>query len=153
MSLQNVAPGPELTGEKQVPQPPSHVAGPTTVTSAPQQGEQTLILGTACINQDMFVRSPLQHMPSINEAATAPASGNEVPVDQIRKPEEVDRDDPNIRVVELPPQRDPPFKEKVYGYARVIRGTALADPNIKEQGERVLRGEETIPRAGGSVSD
>lgn len=123
MSLQNVAPGPELTGEKQVPQPPSHVAGPTTVTSAPQQ------------------------------AATAPASGNEVPVDQIRKPEEVDRDDPNIRVVELPPQRDPPFKEKVYGYARVIRGTALADPNIKEQGERVLRGEETIPRAGGSVSD
>lgn len=123
MSLQNVAPGPELTGEKQVPQPPSHVAGPTTVTSAPQQ------------------------------AATAPGSGNEVPVDQIRKPEEVDRDDPNIRVVELPPQRDPPFKEKVYGYARVIRGTALADPNIKEQGKRVLRGEETIPRAGGSVSD
>lgn len=118
MSLQNVAPGPELTGEKTLSQLPSHIAGPKS-----------------------------------QQAATGPGSGNEVPVDQIRKPEEVNRDDPNIRVVELPPQRKPSFKEKVYGYARVIRGSALADPNIKEQGERVLRGEETIPRAGGSMSD
>ncbi|KAI6016250.1 hypothetical protein EDC04DRAFT_545539 [Pisolithus marmoratus] len=119
MSLPNVASGPELTGKEQLPQPPSHVAGPTTVTTAPQQG---------------------------------PGSGYEVPLDQIRKPEEVNRDDPNIRVVELPPRREPSFKEKVYGYARVIRGSALADPNIKEQGQRVLRGEETIPRHRGSAS-
>ncbi|KAI6113409.1 hypothetical protein EDD16DRAFT_1709516 [Pisolithus croceorrhizus] len=120
MSLQNLAPGPELTGEKQFPQPPSHFAGPTTATAAPQQG---------------------------------PGSGNEVPVNQIRKPKEVNRDDPNIRIVDLPPQRKPSFKEKVYGYARVIRGSTFGDPNIKEQGERVLRGEETISRARGSVSD
>ncbi|KAI6151383.1 hypothetical protein EDD17DRAFT_1636727 [Pisolithus thermaeus] len=117
MSLQNLAPGPELTGEKQFPQPPSHFAGPTTATAAPQQ------------------------------AATGPGSGNEVPVNQIRKPKEVNRDDPNIRIVDLPPQRKPSFKEKV------IRGSTFGDPNIKEQGERVLRGEETISRARGSVSD
>ncbi|KIO05413.1 hypothetical protein M404DRAFT_25541 [Pisolithus tinctorius Marx 270] len=101
----------------------------------------------------MFGRSSPPRIHFINEAAAGPGSGHEVPLDQIRKPEEVDWDDPNIRVVELPPQRKPSFKERVYGYARVIRGSALADPNVKEQGERVLRGEETIPRRRGSASD
>lgn len=45
------------------------------------------------------------------------ASASDVPADQIRRPEEVDRDDPNIRVVELPspPERKLSFKEQVYG--------------------------------------
>ena len=43
-----------------------------------------------------------------------PSDGKNVPADQIKKPSEVNRDDPNINVVELPPQ-SPTFKERVYG--------------------------------------
>lgn len=44
----------------------------------------------------------------------APEDGDEVRAEQIKKPSEVNRDDPSINVVELPP-RSPTFKEQVYG--------------------------------------
>ncbi|KAF9242651.1 hypothetical protein BU15DRAFT_72764 [Melanogaster broomeanus] len=99
--------------------PPSTVVHPTTVDTARQQ------------------------------ASTFPGDGGEVRADQVRKPSEVVRDDPNINVVELPPQ-NPTFREQVYGHAKVIRGTMLGQPDVKEHGEQVLRGEKTIPRHRGS---
>ncbi|KAG2362949.1 hypothetical protein BDR07DRAFT_1330897 [Suillus spraguei] len=99
------------------PRPPSKVVEPTRVNTAPQQ------------------------------AATSPGDGTHIPADQIRHPSEVDRNDPNINVVEIPAEKKPPpsFKEQVFGYAKVIRGTALGKSDVKEHGEQVLRGEETIP--------
>ncbi|KAF9220889.1 hypothetical protein BS17DRAFT_713041 [Gyrodon lividus] len=64
--------------------PPSTVAHPTTVDTVPQQ------------------------------ASTSPGDGGEVRADQIKKSSDVNRNDPNINVVELPP-RSPTFKEQVYG--------------------------------------
>ncbi|KAG2147489.1 uncharacterized protein EDB93DRAFT_1250634 [Suillus bovinus] len=67
------------------------------------------------------------------------------------------RNDPNINVVEIPAEikRSPTFKEQVFGYAKVIRGTALGKSDVKEHGEQVLRGEETIPVKGrrGSIAE
>ncbi|KIJ62550.1 hypothetical protein HYDPIDRAFT_41702 [Hydnomerulius pinastri MD-312] len=104
--------------------PPSTVAEPTTVDTATQQ------------------------------ASTSPGGGGEVRADQIRKPSEVNRDDPNINVVVLPPDSapKPSFKEQVFGYAKVIRGTALGKPGTKEHGEQVLRGEQ-IPKRKGSAEE
>ncbi|KAL4064167.1 hypothetical protein V8B97DRAFT_1331107 [Scleroderma yunnanense] len=64
--------------------------------------------------------------------ATGPDLGSEIPADQIYRPEEVNRDDPNIHIIELPPQKKLSFKEQMHG-------------------ERVLRGEETIPSRRGST--
>ncbi|KAI0696255.1 hypothetical protein BC835DRAFT_1414378 [Cytidiella melzeri] len=36
----------------------------------------------------------------------------------------------------------PTFKEKVVGYAKEIRGTTLGKPETKEQGQRIVNGEE-----------
>ncbi|KAF8555748.1 hypothetical protein OG21DRAFT_823742 [Imleria badia] len=84
-------------------------------------------------------------------ASTPPDDGDEVPAERIKKPSEVNRDDPNVNVVELPP-RSPTFKEQVYGYAKLIHGTVLGQPNVKEQGTQVLRGEQGIPLRRGSPS-
>lgn len=79
--------------------------------------------------------------------------GHEIPADKIYRPEDVNRDDPNINVIELPPQKKPSFKEQILGYARVIRGTLLGKPDVKEHGERDLRGKATIPRRRGSAAE
>lgn len=50
-----------------------------------------------------------------DEASSVPDLGHGIPADQIYRPEEVNRDDPNIRVVELPPPQEPSFKEKMHG--------------------------------------
>ncbi|KAG1882679.1 hypothetical protein F4604DRAFT_1678190 [Suillus subluteus] len=108
------------------PRPPSKVVEPTKVNTAPQQ------------------------------ASTSPGDGAHIPADQIRDPSEVDRNDPNINVVEIPAEKkkSPSFKDQVFGYAKVIRGKGLGKPAVKEQGERVLRGEETVPaKRRGSTSD
>ncbi|KAG2124250.1 uncharacterized protein EDB93DRAFT_1258884 [Suillus bovinus] len=109
------------------PRPPSKDVEPTKIDTAPQQ------------------------------ASTSPGDGTHIPADQIRKPSEVDRNDPNINVVEIPAEikRSPTFKEQVFGYAKVIRGTALGKSDVKEHGEQVLRGEETIPVKGrrGSIAE
>ncbi|KAF8843372.1 hypothetical protein BDN67DRAFT_964468 [Paxillus ammoniavirescens] len=89
--------------------------------------------------------------PADKPASTSPIDVKNIPAEQIKKPSEVNRDDPNINVVELPP-KSPTFKEKVYGYAKVIRGTVLAKPGVKEEGEQVLRGEQTIPEGRRSQS-
>ncbi|KAG2137643.1 hypothetical protein BD769DRAFT_1773546 [Suillus cothurnatus] len=107
------------------PRPPSKVE-PTKVNTAPQQ------------------------------ASTSPGHGAHISPDQIRDPSEVDRNDPNINVVEIPAEKKPPpsFKQQVFGYAKVIRGKSLGNSAVKEQGKRVLRGEETIPtKRRGSTSD
>ncbi|KAK7690238.1 hypothetical protein QCA50_006892 [Cerrena zonata] len=57
------------------------------------------------------------------QGATQPGSGSTVPVHVL-------------------PAHQPSFKEKVVGYAKEIRGTALRKPETKEQGERILQGEE-----------
>ncbi|KIK92963.1 hypothetical protein PAXRUDRAFT_829478 [Paxillus rubicundulus Ve08.2h10] len=112
--------------------------------------------------------SAASHPTPVDKAPTSPVDVKKIPADQIKKPSEVNRDDPNINVVELPP-KSPTFKEQVYGYARVIRGTVscdvdvswrmnlmrlsremLAKPGVKEQGEQVLRGEQPIPERRGS---
>ncbi|KAG1825003.1 hypothetical protein EV424DRAFT_712475 [Suillus variegatus] len=109
------------------PRPPSKTVEPTKVDTAPQQ------------------------------ASTSPGDGAHIPADQIRNPSEVDYNDPNINVVEVPAEkkRSPTFKEQVFGYAKVIRGKAFGKSDVKEHGEQVLRGEETIPvkRHRGSTSD
>ncbi|KAG2125554.1 hypothetical protein BD769DRAFT_826604 [Suillus cothurnatus] len=124
------------------PRPPSKVVEPTKVNTAPQQ------------------------------ASTSPGDGAHIPADQIRDPSEVDRNDPNINVVEIPAEKKPPpsFKQQVFGeclsynsdirthapvgYAKVIRGKGLGNTATTEQGERLLRGEETIPtKRRGSTSD
>ncbi|KAH0831995.1 hypothetical protein J3R83DRAFT_12898 [Lanmaoa asiatica] len=51
---------------------------------------------------------------SLQQAFIPSGDGNGVRADQIKKPSEVNRDDPNIDVVELPPH-SPTFKEQVYG--------------------------------------
>ncbi|KAG1748559.1 hypothetical protein EDB19DRAFT_1872182 [Suillus lakei] len=108
------------------PRPPSKVVEPTKVNTAPQQ------------------------------ASTSPGDGSHIPADKIHNPSEVDRNDPNINVVEIPGEKKqaPSFKEQVFGYAKVIRGTALGKSDVKEHGEQVLRGEETVPvKRRGSTSD
>ncbi|KAG1901327.1 uncharacterized protein F5891DRAFT_1028895, partial [Suillus fuscotomentosus] len=79
------------------------------------------------------------------QASTSPGDGAHIPA-EIRNPSEVDYNDPNINVVEVPAEkkRSPTFKEQTFG-----------KPNVKEHGEQVLRGEETIPvkRRRGSTSD
>jgi len=37
-----------------------------------------------------------------------------------------------------------PFKEQVLGYAKKTRGTLLAKPDLKQQGEKLIQGEGTI---------
>jgi hypothetical protein len=59
-------------------------------------------------------------------------------------------------VVEIPAEKKPPpsFKQQVFGYAKVIRGKGLGKTATMEQGERLLRGEETISaKRRGSTSD
>ncbi|KAI9573659.1 hypothetical protein HD554DRAFT_2310811 [Boletus coccyginus] len=122
MSSQNnpdVVP-PAGTEQQRVQAPPSSLAGPPTGTGNPPQ-----------------------------QASFPPGNGNEVRAEQIKKPSEVNRDDPNINVVELPPH-NPTFKEQAYGYAKVIRGTVLGQSDVKERGAKVLRGEEGIPQRRGS---
>ncbi|KAG2151463.1 hypothetical protein DEU56DRAFT_908311 [Suillus clintonianus] len=111
--------------DPEAPRPPSKVVEPTKVDTAPQQ------------------------------ASTSPGDGSHIPADQIRDPSEVDRNDPNINVVEIPGEKlpHPSFKEQVFGYAKVIRGTALGKADVKEKGEQVLRGEETVPKRRGSTSN
>ncbi|KAG1790312.1 uncharacterized protein HD556DRAFT_1392715 [Suillus plorans] len=69
------------------PRPPSKTVEPTKVNTAPQQ------------------------------ASTSPGDGAHIPADQIRDPSEVDYNDPNINVVEVPAEkkRSPTFKEQVFG--------------------------------------
>ncbi|KZT12215.1 uncharacterized protein LAESUDRAFT_720181, partial [Laetiporus sulphureus 93-53] len=50
-------------------------------------------------------------------------------------------------IVHLPPKRKPSFTEEVIGYAKEIRGTILRDAKTKEEGEKILRGEEVYPPA------
>ncbi|CAL1712344.1 unnamed protein product [Somion occarium] len=57
------------------------------------------------------------------QGATQPGSGTEAPVKVL-------------------PARRLSFKEKVVGYAKEIRGAALHKPETKEQGERILQGQE-----------
>ncbi|KAJ8593932.1 hypothetical protein M405DRAFT_809957 [Rhizopogon salebrosus TDB-379] len=109
---------------KDAPQPPSEVVQPTRVNTAPQQ------------------------------ASTSPGDGSHIPAQQIRQPSEVDPNDPNINIVEVPgDSKKPSFKEQVFGYAKVIRGTTLGKEEVKQHGEQVLRGEETIRKRRGSTSD
>jgi len=58
------------------------------------------------------------------QAATQPGSGSEVHV--------------------LPPPHQPSFKEKVVGYAKEFRGATLRKPETKEQGQRILQGQEVF---------
>ncbi|KAF7795427.1 hypothetical protein EIP86_006585 [Pleurotus ostreatoroseus] len=58
------------------------------------------------------------------QAATEPGSGSTVQTDETGHP--------------------PRFKEKVIGYAKEIRGTALRKPDTKQQGQRIVHGEETF---------
>jgi hypothetical protein len=53
----------------------------------------------------------------MNAASTSPDDGAHIPADQIRNPSEVDRNDPNINVVEIPAEKkqSPSFKEQVFG--------------------------------------
>jgi hypothetical protein len=53
----------------------------------------------------------------IHLASTSPGDGAHIPADQIRDPSEVDRNDPNINVVEIPAEKKPPpsFKQQVFG--------------------------------------
>ncbi|KAF8442989.1 hypothetical protein L210DRAFT_1058753 [Boletus edulis BED1] len=81
---------------------------------------------------------------SPQQASAPPDAGSEIRAEQIKKPSEVNQADPDVNVVELPP-RSPTFKEQVYGYARLVRGTMLGRPDVKEQGTKVLRGEQGIP--------
>ncbi|EGN98536.1 hypothetical protein SERLA73DRAFT_139032 [Serpula lacrymans var. lacrymans S7.3] len=106
----------EVDRAANTPQPyPSEVAPPTVVDTLPQQ------------------------------ASTSPGDGSEVQAKpDIRKPSEVDMDDPNINVVVLPAEK-PSFKQQVFGYAQVARGTAMRKPSLKERGENILRGEESMP--------
>ncbi|KAI0795194.1 hypothetical protein BC629DRAFT_1505884 [Irpex lacteus] len=63
------------------------------------------------------------------QGATQPGSGSTVTTDQ------------------------PRFKEKVIGYAKEIRGTALGKSETKEQGQRIRNGEEKFePKKVGSKS-
>ncbi|KAG1780523.1 hypothetical protein EV702DRAFT_724748 [Suillus placidus] len=105
------------SSKNDAPRPPSKDVEPTKANTAPQQ------------------------------ASTSTDDGTHIPADQIRNPSEVDRNDPNIKVVEIPAEktRSPSFKEQVFGYAKVIRGTALGKSNVKEHGEQVLRGEGAVP--------
>jgi len=49
-------------------------------------------------------------------ASTSPGDGSQIPADQIRHPSEVDRNDPNINIVEVPVDtKKPSFKEQVFG--------------------------------------
>ncbi|KAH7885432.1 hypothetical protein F5I97DRAFT_1928810 [Phlebopus sp. FC_14] len=120
-----------------------------TETGAPVVGHQSELSGQAI--PPSKVVEPTRVDDASQQASTSPGDGGEVRADQIRKSSEVNRDDPNVNVVEVP-QRKPSFKEKVYGYAKVIRGTTLGNPNAKEEGQQVLRGEQTIPKRRGSAS-
>ncbi|OAX44343.1 hypothetical protein K503DRAFT_852753 [Rhizopogon vinicolor AM-OR11-026] len=114
----------EQSPKDDAPLPPSQVTKPTRVNSAPQQ------------------------------ASTSPGDGSKIPADQIHHPSEVDPNDPNLNVVEVPgDSKKPTFKEQVFGYAKVIRGTTLGKQEVKQHGEQVLRGEETIPKRRGSTSE
>ncbi|KAN0087510.1 hypothetical protein V8E55_006131 [Tylopilus felleus] len=92
----------------------------------------------AVINASTLQQEPTESAP--------PHDGDEVRAEQIKKPSEVTQDDPNINVVGPPPQPESPtFKEQVYGYAKLIRGTVLGRSDVKEHGAQVLRGEQGIP--------
>ncbi|EIN12566.1 hypothetical protein PUNSTDRAFT_42143 [Punctularia strigosozonata HHB-11173 SS5] len=72
------------------------------------------------------------------QASTQPGDGSVKTV----RPDEVDRNDPNINVVELPPQAGKiPWKDQVIGHAKNIRGTAVGNKSTKEQGQKILNGE------------
>lgn len=109
--------------------------------SEPSQGKTTQVQG----QHAMTNLTP--------QRASPPGLENGIPADQIYRPEDVNRDDPNIHIIDLPPQKKPSFKEQILGYASVIRGTAFAKPDVKEHGERVLRGEEAIHRRRGSAAE
>ncbi|KAH7927818.1 hypothetical protein BV22DRAFT_1127130 [Leucogyrophana mollusca] len=105
------------SAQKTQVQPPSEVAPSTRIDTAPQQ------------------------------ASTSPGDGAEVHQDQIRDISEVDTNDSNINVVMVPGgQQKPSFKDQVFGYAKVVRGTTLRKPEVKEHGEQVLRGEDAPRR-------
>ncbi|KAI0071135.1 hypothetical protein K474DRAFT_1701773 [Panus rudis PR-1116 ss-1] len=61
------------------------------------------------------------------QGATQPGSGSEVIA-------------PNVGSQ----QHEPSFKERVVGVAKEIRGSVLNKPETKEQGTRILRGEEVF---------
>jgi hypothetical protein len=147
----------------------------------------------------------------IHIASTSPGHGAHISPDQIRDPSEVDRNDPNINVVEIPAEKKPslPSNNKylvsvshtIWAYELTHRQVmprydaavriachlllmyylahlhlghprkgqppahllfcslltclqSLGNSAVKEQGKRVLRGEETIPtKRRGSTSD
>ncbi|KAG9315844.1 hypothetical protein JVU11DRAFT_3493 [Chiua virens] len=90
-----------------------------------------------------FTTNPASTSPQ--QRASIPSDVRAIPADQIKKPSEVNRDDPNINVVELPPH-SPTFKEQIYGYGRLVRGTVLGNPDAKEEGSEILRGERSVPQ-------
>ncbi|KAG0703752.1 hypothetical protein DFH29DRAFT_914866, partial [Suillus ampliporus] len=84
------------------PRPPSKVVEPTRINTLPQQ------------------------------AATSSGDGAHIPADQIRLPSEVDRNDPNINVVELPTEKkqSPSFKEQVFGECISCEFGIQTDPSV-----------------------
>lgn len=78
---------------------------PTMSNSMPQRGE--------CFFGPINPLSLLLWV--ILKSSTVPGPGHEIPADKIYRPEDVNRDDPNINVIELPPQKKPSFKEQILG--------------------------------------
>lgn len=55
-------------------------------------------------------------------ASTSPGDCSKIPADQIRRSSEVDRNDPNLNVVEVPgDSKKLSFKEKVFGECSVMQ--------------------------------
>ncbi|KAH8085418.1 hypothetical protein BXZ70DRAFT_559867 [Cristinia sonorae] len=102
----------------------------------------------AYIQENQLDSAPL-HFPSdtvkpgvVDEApqqgATEPGSGSTVPAS------DVGGGGVGIGGGESDQRHEPSFKEKVIGYAKKTRGATLGNSETKEQGERILAGEEVF---------
>lgn len=98
----------EQSPKDDAPRSPSQVTG---VSGTSQQG--------IFIRRTVYVDTLYNYFCA---ASTSPGDGSKIPADQIRRSSEVDRNDPNLNVVEVPgDSKKPSFKEKVFGECTIMR--------------------------------
>ncbi|KAL4246584.1 hypothetical protein ABKN59_008465 [Abortiporus biennis] len=95
---------------------------------------------TPIIDQHAYVADDSFNQPppaNILPSETAPPTiVNEAPQQAATDPQA------GSTVQEAPGPYQPSFKEKVIGYAKEIRGSTLRNPETKEEGQRILQGQE-----------
>ncbi|KAI0740750.1 hypothetical protein C8Q76DRAFT_201802 [Earliella scabrosa] len=106
--------------------------GRAATVGAPHDGRPTTDFHPAPPSETV---APTEVATPTQQAATQPGSGSAA--------------QPQVITVQQP---KPSFNQQVVGYAKEIRGTLLRKPETKEQGAKILKGEEPWPPADKSES-